>query len=210
MDLNAVFNKRVGVLVLIILGIILAISPAGTIQQPFLSADEMAKKITSKSNQIAAEDLAHILIDKQPGVTIIDLRSKSDFDTYHIPTAVHIPLENLFQPGNLDQIDPQNTIIIYSNGDAYASQAWLLMQQQGYDAFILTGGMNYWASAILNPQKPDDLVADSEILRYQLRKSASGYFSPGGVIQENEQAKPKTKPRKPIIFKKKKKVDEGC
>ncbi|MCA9731486.1 MAG: rhodanese-like domain-containing protein [Deferribacteres bacterium] len=210
MDFKALFNKRVGFFFLIVLGIILAISPAGSIQQPFLSADEMATKVTSKSNQISAEDVAHILIDKQPGVTIIDIRNKSDYEEYHIPTAINIPLENLFKVGNLDQIDPQNTIIVYSNGDAYAAQAWLLMQQQGIDSFILTGGMNYWASAILNPQKPDDLVADSEILRYQLRQSASQYFSPGGKIQSTQPEETKTETQKPITFKKKKKADEGC
>ncbi len=63
---------------LLVLGIILAISPAGTIHQPFLSADELATKVTSKSNQIAAEDLAHILIDKQPdiGELLIDKKRR--------------------------------------------------------------------------------------------------------------------------------------
>ncbi|KAA3609247.1 MAG: rhodanese-like domain-containing protein [Calditrichaeota bacterium] len=210
MTLEKIFDKRLGFILLLVFGAILAISPAGNVQHPFLSADELAAKITSKSNQMAAEDLAHIIIDKQPGVTIIDLRNKSDFEKYHIPGAIHIPVDNLFKRGSLDNIDPQNTIIIYSNGDAHASQGWILLQQQGYDSFILTGGMNYWIKGILNPEKPDDLVADSEILRYQVRQAASKYFSGGGMVLDQKDQKTKPKIRKPINFKKKKKADEGC
>ena len=210
MEFRNLTNRNFAVVLLLILGIILAISPAGTIRQTNLSADEMAQKVKSKSNQIAAEEVAHILIDKQPGVTLIDLRSQTEYNQYHLPTAIHLPLEDLFKPAALDTIDPENTLIIYSNGDAHAAQAWLLMQQQGYDAFILTGGMNYWAQAIINPQKPDDLVADSEILRYHFRQSAAKFFTKGGVAEDTQPAAQKPAVLKILKFKKKKKSDEGC
>lgn len=84
-----------------------------------------------------------------------------------------------------------------------------MLQQYGIQSYVLLGGLNYWSEAILNPEPPQDIVADSEILRYQFRKAASGYFNKGETSKQvNSDTKSTVKPK--LIFKKKKKAEEGC
>jgi hypothetical protein len=86
-----------------------------------------------------------------------------------------------------------------------------MLKQMGIDSYVLLGGLNYWVSAILNPEPPDDLVADPEVLDYQFRKSASEYFNKGGIsVDKNEKQEQKQVAPPKIKFKRKKKAEEGC
>jgi hypothetical protein len=109
-------------------------------------------------------------------------------------------------------LSDEYTIVLYSNGGTHAAQAWVMLRQFGIQGYVLLGGLNYWASAILNPQPPGDLAADSEILQYQFRRSAAGYFNGGGLAIEGSNSSEKEIRPKPKIklFKKKKKGEEGC
>lgn len=210
MKITNLFDAKTAVILLLVLGALLAISPAGLRTAHNASPEELAAAITSKSNFVTAEDISAWIIDKRPDLFIIDLRSSEDYNQYHIPGAINIPLAKLFEQESLDMLSNDYLNVLYSNGDTNASQAWVMLSQTGIESYILMGGLNYWAKAILNPEPPGDLAADSEILRYQFRKSASGYFNAGGVAaaQENTAAKPAMKPK--IKFKKKKAAEEGC
>ena len=99
----------------------------------------------------------------------------------------------------MDILDTDLDIILYSNGTTNAAQAWLMLKQSNIENYILQGGMNYWAKAVLNPTPPDDIVADSEILAYQFRSAASGFFAGGAAI--DAQSKTSEEPNKPIVRK---------
>jgi hypothetical protein len=108
-------------------------------------------------------------------------------------------------------LSPDYTIVVYSNGGTHSAQAWVLLKQMGIECYTLLGGLNYWAGAIMNPQPPDDLAADSEILQYQFRKSASGYFNGGNTVTEQNTRENTPPPVPKRTFKRKKKGgDEGC
>ncbi len=205
-------NKMIGVIVLLVAGAILALSPAGLRQARKVNPKELTATITSGSNFVAAEDLAAWLIDKRPDLLVVDLRSSEDYNLYHIPGAINIPLAKLFYDESLSQLNDEDyVIVLYSNGATYSAQAWILLQEQGIDAYVLQGGLNYWASAILNPEKPGDSVADDELLKYNFRKAASAYFNRGGVTAgESQQPAAKPKPRKLKPRKKRSGGAEGC
>ncbi|MCB0316296.1 MAG: rhodanese-like domain-containing protein, partial [Calditrichaeota bacterium] len=117
----------------------------------------------------------------------------------------------LFEPESLDQLSDLYTIVLYSNGGTHAAQAWVLLQQMGIKSYVMLGGLNYWVDAILNPQPPGDLAADSEILQYQFRKGASGFFNGGGVsVEQENQPAQSDAPRPKLPPRRKKKGEEGC
>ncbi len=209
MNWKALFDRKFAVAILLLLGGLLAISPAGLRKSEILSTKELAAAITSRSLYATAEELSAWIIDKKADLNIIDLRSSVQFHEYHIPGASNIPLAKLFDEESLEQLPHDLTTILYSNASTDAAQAWILLKQKGVDSYVLMGGLNYWAKAILNPEAPGDLVADSEILQYQFRKAASGYFKEGlGINQSGEKSPVKPKPK--IKFKKKKSAEEGC
>ncbi len=211
MNWRMLLDRRFGVASLILLGAMLALSPAGTRKASTVSPQALVEAITNESDHIAAEELAKWLIDKKPDLLIVDMRSAEEFAQYHIPGAVNIPFNKLFEPETQETLSNDITIVLYSNGGTHAAQAWVLLKQMGIDSFVLLGGLNYWIEAILNPKAPNDLVADAEILKYQFQKSASGYFVPGGAVSASvDSSRTTAKPKVQIDVKQKKKARAGC
>ncbi len=211
MKLKQIFTRQCAAGMLLLLGLLLALSPAGQRTSLQSSPKEIALAIVSRSDHVTAEEVADWLINKRPDIQLIDVRTSEEYQQYHIPGAVNIPLAKLFDDEYLYQIDPDKIIVLYSNGGTHAAQAWVLLRQMGIESYVLLGGLNYWVQAILNPQPPDDLVADQEILLYEFRKSASQYFTGGQAqVKQTEQAKQAPRPKPKFKFKRKKKADEGC
>jgi rhodanese-related sulfurtransferase len=211
MNWRILLDRRFGVALLILLGVLLALSPAGTRKAATFSPQALAEAITNESDHLVAEELAKWLIDKKPDLLIVDMRSAEEFAQYHLPGAVNIPFNKLFEPEAQETLSNDITIVLYSNGGTHAAQAWVLLKQMGIDSFVLLGGLNYWTEAILNPQAPNDLVADAEILKYQFQKSAAGYFAPGGAVAAPaDSAATPAKPKISIDPKQKKKARAGC
>ncbi len=207
MKINTIFDKKLAAVLLVILGGLLAFSPAGTRTADNYSVDELTASIVEKSNYITADVVAEMIIDKRPDYLLIDIRNAEEYEKFHIEGAFNIPLSDLFSEDNRDYFDTDQNIVLYSNGNTNASMAWLMLQQNKIDSYVLQGGMNFWAKAIMNPEAPQDLIADSELLLYQFRKSASGYFS-GGVIANAGASLPNVK-IDPSKLKKKKKKKKG-
>lgn len=211
MNWRLLFDRRFGVALLILLGVLLAFSPAGTRKASTISPQVLAEAITNEADHITAEQLAKWLIDKKPDLLVVDMRSAEEFAQYHIPGAVNISFNKLFEPEAQETMAGDNTIVLYSNGGTHAAQAWVLLKQMGIKSFVLLGGLNYWTEAILKPKAPNELVADSEILKYQFQKSASGYFAPGGSVSTSADSSGTTaKPKVQIDAKQKKKARAGC
>jgi rhodanese-related sulfurtransferase len=211
MSVQNVFNRKTAVLLLLIFGALLAISPAGMRKATTLSPREVASDVINRSDHITAEELAALIIDKDPNLLIVDLRSAEEYNQFHIEGAINIPLSQLFEQESLDMLSPDYNIVVYSNGGTHSAQAWVLLKEMGINCYTLLGGLNYWAEAIMNPEPPDDLAADSEILQYQFRKSASGYFNNGTTIEQETKESNTPPPAPKRTFKRKKKSgDEGC
>ncbi len=90
---------------------------------------------------MSASTLWHHLQKNQP-VTIVDVRSKSDYDTLHIPGAIHIPLHAVKTKAFLTS----GTCVLVNNG--FVRQPLLpeyeKIRETGIAAFVLLGGLNAW------------------------------------------------------------------
>ncbi|NIV72646.1 hypothetical protein GWN26_11905 [Candidatus Saccharibacteria bacterium] len=213
MKINYLFDRKFAVALLLILGALLAISPAGLRKSMDYSPQQIASSIASRSDHVTAEEVAKWVIDKRPDILIVDIRSSEEYNQYHIPGAMNIPFAKLFEEASLDMLKRNYNIILYSNGETHSGQGWVMLKQMGINNYIMMGGLNYWTKAILNPDPPDDLAADPEILRYQFRKAASDYFNNGGTsVKERREPsdQPEPKPKKLNKFKRQDKMAEGC
>ena len=206
-------SKYIGFGVLILLGLILAFAPVDQTIHEQVPAQTLIQELQKGDFYVAPEDVAHWIIDKQPGFVVVDIRSDQDFTNYHIPGAIHIPMARILDPDNLALFNDAETVILASNGNTRAGQAWLLLRQMGLDnVFILQGGLNYWVKVFSHPEKPAGAYTDDELFAYQFHKAAGPVMmgKAAAVQSANDQNKPKPKPRPRIRKKKKPKVDEGC
>lgn len=198
-------------LAIIPLGVIIAAVPANKTKPYKLSAKQMIEEVNSNSQFMSPDMIADMIIGKDPSLQLIDVRSKDDYDTYHLPGAVNIPLTDILSE-DYEPIINQNVKmnVFYSTGSTKANEAWMIVRQLGYqNNYVLQGGMNYWAETILSPKAPASTLPDDEIAKYDFRKAASGALG-GGSLETNE-APAATAPI-PIIKKQssKKRVAGGC
>jgi rhodanese-related sulfurtransferase len=182
-----------------------------------IPASAFLKDIHSNNRYISTDQLAKRIINGDPTLFLVDVRSEEEYKVYSLPEAVNMPLSNLLKEdwqGYLDQevLD----VIFFSNDDILAEQAWALCRQQGYtNLYVLAGGLNEWFGTIMLPEKPSELASSEELELYSFRTGASIYFGSGTVpvpVVVEKEEKPKPEPKKTIPKKKKVKVEAegGC
>ncbi|HVN58738.1 MAG TPA: rhodanese-like domain-containing protein [Bacteroidales bacterium] len=199
-------------LFLIPLGLVIAAVPQNTTRPYKLTADQLLSEVKTRTQYIAPETVADMLVKKDPTLRLVDVRSQDEFEKFSLPGAVNVPIPDLLNDKYTEILNQDSKMnVFYSNGTITANEAWMVTRQLGYkNNFVLEGGLNYWFDAIMNPQKPVSTSADEEFAKYDFRKSAGQALGGGGVIQAE-----KTQPgaaSKPTVTAgpKKKKVAGGC
>lgn len=197
--------------VLIPLGIIIAAVPENTTKPFRLTAGELLEEVCEGTQFVSTDEIADMLVQKDPSLQLIDVRTQAEFEKYSLPGSVNIPLSDLLSEEWSDFLDQGVKMnVFYSNGNLKANEAWMISRQLGFENnYVLQGGLNYWAETIMNPQAPKSVLADDEIAKYDFRKGASMALGGGSMVaigsKANNTPKPKIKKRK-----KKKKVAGGC
>lgn len=199
-------------LFIIPMGLIIAAVPANKTKQYRLTADEMLGEINSRTHFLTAETVADMIVNKDPSLRLIDVRSQDEFEKFSLPEAINIPLSDLLSDEFTDILHQDVKMnVFYSNGSLTANEAWMITRQLGYsNNYVLEGGLNYWFDAIMNPQKPAATSSDEEFAKYDFRKSAGMALGGGAVVSSEQSAAPSAaKPAiKPVA--KKKKAAGGC
>ncbi|MCY1635311.1 rhodanese-like domain-containing protein [Marinifilum sp. D737] len=197
--------------VFIPLGIIIAAIPENTTKPFKLTAEELLDEVKDGTQFVSTDEIADMLVLKDPSLQLIDVRSQAEFEKYSLPGAINIPLTQILSDEYEEYIDQGVKMnVFYSNGNLKANEAWMLTRQLGYENnFVLQGGLNYWAETILNPQAPKSVMADDEIAKYDFRKGASAALGGGNAVVTNTNT---VKKPKPTIKKRKKKkrAAGGC
>ncbi len=194
------------------LGLIIAAVPQNTTSPYKLSSDKLLEEMSAGILYVSPDYVADLLVNKDPGIRLIDVRSQGEFEKYSLPGAMNIPLNDILSEEWVDYLDQDIKMnVFYSNGTPNAEKAWYITRQLGYNNnYVLQGGLNYWTEIILNPESPDATSPNEEIAKYNFRKGASQAL--GGSV-ETKTVETKTNILdKPAIIKKpkKKKVQGGC
>ena len=187
-------------------------------KQEGINPETLLSNVISPERYISTDQLAKIYINQDPSYLVIDVRSENDYNSYSLPNSVNIPLNTLLSEDvegylNQDQFD----VVLVSNDNFSANQAWILCNRLGYkNLHVLKGGMNEWFNTIINPKKPTETMSAKEHELYNFRKASSMFF---GVMYP-EEIKVFKKPvvvkkavTKKVIPKKKKKkmpTEGGC
>jgi rhodanese-related sulfurtransferase len=195
------------------LGMIIAAVPQNTTHPYKLSAAELLNEANTRTQFIAPETVADMIVKKDPTLQLIDVRSKDEFEKFSLPGAISIPITDLLSETNLVQFDQDVKMnIFYANSTVMANEAWMIIRQLGYsNVYVLEGGLNYWFEAILNPGKPSTMSADEEFAKYDFRKAAGQALGGGIVSARPAEGNTAPSPRPSIqAVPKKKKAAGGC
>jgi len=199
-------------LFIIPLGLVIAAVPPNKTKPYKLTADELLGEVNTRTQYISPETVADMIVNKDPSLQLIDVRSKDEFEKFSLPGSVNVPLADLLSDEYTDILNQETRMnVFYSNSTLNANEAWMITRQLGYsNNYVLEGGLNYWFDTIMNPQKPASTSSDEEFAKYDFRNSAGQALGGGAVVQTVQnltgtQMKPviKTAPKK-------KKVSGGC
>lgn len=200
-------------MIIIPMGLIIAAVPQNKTKPYKLSAEQLLAEVNARTQYITPDAVADMLVNKDPSIRLIDVRSQDEFEKFSLPGAVNIPVNDLLS-GQYEDILNQDVKmnVFYSNGSLVANEAWMVTRQLGYtNNYVLEGGLNYWFDAFMNPQKPASTSPDEEFAKYDFRKSAGAALGGGSAVisTQSQSSSPSPKPAvKPAA--KKKKAAGGC
>ena len=103
--------------------------------------------------QLSATDLKN-KIQQEEKLFLLDVREPHEFKYAHIANSVLIPLNQI--PARLDELDPQQEIVVICHHGMRSQQAANYLFQSGYKNIAnLTGGIDAWSC-----------TCDSSVRRY--------------------------------------------
>ncbi len=198
---------------LILLGLIIAAVPENTTKPNKLTSLQMLEEIKSGTQFVQSDQVADMLINKDPYLQLIDVRTPEEYDQFHLPGAINVPLDNILSDEWIDILDQDVRMnVLYSNGTTHSNQAWMLIRQLGYsNNYVLEGGLNSWVETILSPAPPPSTSPGDEFAKYDFRKGAGMALGAGAVTpSQQEGSSPAPKPTIATKIKKKKVASGGC
>jgi rhodanese-related sulfurtransferase len=163
MDRETSLMRRALLAVAIVAGAVapFARSPYRTDSPAQFDIGRLAAAVEAEEDHVTAIELARWIRDRKPGLRVIDLRSASEFDAYHVPSATNVPLPALIATPPAKR----STIVLVSEGGAHAAQGWVFLRAMGHDdVYFLRGGLQEWLDDVMSPVNAAPEVA--ELSRY--------------------------------------------
>ncbi len=74
------------------------------------------------------------------GAVLLDVRTRAEHDTEHLPGSVCLPFSNLRR--QIPKLDPEKNHIVYCQDGQLSATAVYLLLEQGLNASVLAGGLN--------------------------------------------------------------------
>jgi rhodanese-related sulfurtransferase len=97
------------------------------------------------SQPIPELDVTAVPAELPVGLVVLDVREDDEWRAGHISGAVHIPLMQV--PQRVSDLPSDRQILVVCKAGGRSAKATAVLQQQGYDAVNLAGGMLAWEQA---------------------------------------------------------------
>jgi hydroxyacylglutathione hydrolase len=97
--------------------------------------------------QITVDEL-NALVHEETNLQVLDVRRPPEYESGHVPRAVHAPLSNL--KTNIDNLplDPNLPTAVICAGGYRSSAATSILQQRGFTHLLnVTGGTSAWINS---------------------------------------------------------------
>lgn len=144
-----------------------------------MKPEHMLNSLIDNSRFISVDQIAEKLIDKDPSIILIDVRSEEEFEKSSLPGALNIPLDEILSEESLKVFGRKAyDKVLFSNQNILSDQAWILLARTMQEkTFILKGGLENWVDLIINPEKPDVIESDGALELFNFRLAAGRYFA---------------------------------
>ncbi|OGO11076.1 MAG: hypothetical protein A2Y93_04230 [Chloroflexi bacterium RBG_13_68_17] len=110
------------------------------------AAPESEQALSGRRVQIEPAELLSLMHNDRLNLIMIDVRSESDYNRFHLLDAEHTHMQDLSAVAQRLLLGPENTVtVVMSNGEAAATQAWRILTAESVpNVYLLGGGVNAW------------------------------------------------------------------
>ena len=151
------------------------------------------QKLANRDVYVHPGELLEVMNNFQLKARILDLRSQSDYNIFHILSSVNEPAENVSRHNLIDSLrkEAANTVIILvSNDEKAATEAYRLLRVNGVqNLYILEGGINNWIKVFGVDKsvavKDVSVGEGSDILSYTFRRAYGSSLRLANPITEH-------------------------
>lgn len=121
-----------------------------------------------------SDEVAFRLLDNDPSLQLVDVRSTKEYSKFSLPMALNIPVGNLFDKDTRKQLSLKHKKrVFYSQDETQAIRAARLAEELGFkNIYVLKGGLNEFSASILNFQRPVNILTRQEADTYRFRERA--------------------------------------
>ena len=97
-------------------------------------------------------DEAAVLMQKEEGYILLDVRTKAEYASGYIPGAINIPLGDIDERVVSSLPDKEQMILVYCRSGNRSRQASDKLVKLGYKNIIEIGGINSWKGEVVKKQ----------------------------------------------------------
>jgi rhodanese-related sulfurtransferase len=138
---------------IILLGLIFMPKPGKTYK---ISEEQMLTQLVARQNIATPELIVDLIYNPDSFYQFIDLRSAPEFIKGHLPKAINIPVNHIFDKEYEPILaDKSKTNILYASDHALACGPWMILNQLGLkNNLIMLGGYDYVNQYIIDKFAP--------------------------------------------------------
>ncbi|MFN2492685.1 MAG: rhodanese-like domain-containing protein [Pyrinomonadaceae bacterium] len=93
-------------------------------------------------------DALHDLLHEKSDLQIVDVRRPAEYQSGHVPRAVHLPLSHLTRTTSTVTLEPSKPTAVICAGGYRSSAATSILERQGFsDLLNVTGGTTAWMNS---------------------------------------------------------------
>ena len=177
-------------------------------KQKQIDTQKLLWEIIQPTRYVSTDQVAKMIIQKDPTLELIDVRSADEYAKFSLPNSINVPLDSIVNESSMDYFGiPGTNVVFFSNDDIKADEAWVLLKRLGFNAtYVMKGGLNTWIETIIQPKEPSEESPRTAFETYEFRKGAQLFFT-GAKLEKTT-----TKKKKVVIKRKKKAVvaSGGC
>ena len=171
-------------------------------KQKQIDTQKLLWEIIQPTRYVSTDQVAKMIIQKDPTLELIDVRSADEYAKFSLPNSINVPLDSIVNEGSIDYFGiPGTNVVFFSNDAIKADEAWVLAKRLGFNTtYVMKGGLNRWIETIIQPKEPNEESPSTAFETYEFRKGAQLFFTDAKV--ENTT----TKKKKMVVRRKKKAV----
>ncbi len=140
------FMRSLGLIVLLLVATLLAMVACGSKTSQIETPTPTTTPTTVLGYKNLTVEETKSLIQENPDLVVLDVRTKEEYEISHLQNAILIPVSEL--AGQLAELDKDKKILVYCNTGIRSAMASKILVNNGFSSvYNMLGGIDDWIKA---------------------------------------------------------------